>query len=55
MKLLKNWLLKIKKRDFFQCELQSQAMKRFEECERAFDKFTEMVYRHEGLAEGNKE
>ena len=55
LRRLKNWLMKIKKRDFFQCELQSQAVTRFEECEKSFEDFTEKVYRREGIAEENKE
>lgn len=55
LRRLKNWLMKIKKRDFFQCELQNQAVIRIEECERNFDDFTEKVYRHEGIAGEHKE
>jgi CRISPR/Cas system-associated endoribonuclease Cas2 len=53
LRRLKNWLIKIKKRDFFQCELQNQAVTRFEECERTFEDFTEKVYKREGIAEEN--
>ncbi|GIN38781.1 MULTISPECIES: Chromate resistance protein ChrB [Heyndrickxia] len=49
LRRLKNWLIKIKKRDFFQCQLQKQAITRFEECEKTFDNFTEKVYRSEGI------
>lgn len=53
LRRLKNWLIKIKKRDFFHCQLQKQAITRIEECEKTFDDFTEKVYRSEGIAEEN--
>jgi hypothetical protein len=53
LRRLKNWLLKIKKRDFFQSESQQQAMAFFEECSRAFEVFIQHVYKHEGIIEDN--
>jgi hypothetical protein len=55
LRRLKNWFGKIKKRDFFQCEIQQQAMVNLEECNKAFEDFTARVYRHEGITEENKE
>jgi vacuolar-type H+-ATPase subunit I/STV1 len=49
LRRLKNWLTKIKKRDFFICNLQEKAVQKFEECIIAFEDFTQNVYKHEGI------
>lgn len=54
LRRIKNWFGKIKKRDFFQCALQKQAITRIEQCEKTFDDFIEKVYRREGITEENK-
>lgn len=53
LRRLQNWLLKIKKRDFFQSESQQQAIAFFEECGREFEVFIQHVYKHEGIIEDN--
>ncbi|PZE21351.1 Chromate resistance protein ChrB [Paenibacillus xerothermodurans] len=50
LRRLKHWLIKIKKRDFFQCELQKQAIEIFETCNKAFEEFIETVYLQEGVS-----
>nr|WP_295971422.1 Chromate resistance protein ChrB [uncultured Bacillus sp.] len=49
LRRLKNWLVKIKKRDFFICELQGKAVENFEECTKAFEEFIQNVYKREGI------
>ncbi|MDC3418314.1 Chromate resistance protein ChrB [Aquibacillus salsiterrae] len=49
LRRLKNWLVKIKKRDFFQCGAQVEAKQNFENCMTMFEKFTEEVYKREGI------
>lgn len=55
LRRLKNWLVKIKKRDFFQCELQQKALDYFENCNKALEDFTTKVYKLEGIDESSKE
>lgn len=53
LRRLRNWFVKINKRDFFQSELQKDAIQYQEKCSKAFDEFTESVYRKEGLSNKN--
>jgi len=49
LRRLRNWIVKIKKRDFFQCESQDEAIDNFENCKIMLEKFTEEVYKNEGI------
>ncbi|QED46815.1 Chromate resistance protein ChrB [Cytobacillus dafuensis] len=51
LRRLKKWLLLIKSRDYFLCELQDMSVALFEECNIAFERFTNHVYKHEGILE----
>ncbi|MBS4192210.1 hypothetical protein KHA94_18755 [Bacillus sp. FJAT-49705] len=52
LRRLKKWLLLIKSRDYFSCELQDKSVALFEECNFAFERFTNNVYKQEGILEG---
>ncbi|MGG3798393.1 Chromate resistance protein ChrB [Metabacillus fastidiosus] len=49
LRRLKKWLTLIKSRDYFSCELQEKTAALFEECNFAFEEFTNNVYKHEGI------
>ena len=46
---MKKWFDKIKKRDFFHCDMQKLAEEKLQECSARFEKFMEEVYSREGL------
>jgi hypothetical protein len=49
LRRLKKWLALIKSRDYFSCELQEKTAELLEECNNAFESFTNNVYKHEGI------